>query len=167
MRQGSLVRLGPWAVALGVSAGLVAPGPAAARPTATESTFVVVLECPGVTQRVAPDSTGSFVFKDVPAGACKMSLAPTTATDPAATVASSSPAASPSSSASSVVAPRDAASGMATGKRMHKPMSFKLSLVGESAAAASARADDASSTSVTVTVQERQKELKGHVTLIK
>ena len=163
------------ATVLGLAAAVAAPGAAVTRPVAAPaSACLVVLECPGgVTQQVAPDATGKFVFKDVPAGSCRVSVIPAAPADPAAPVASSSSSSAASTTAASssdrvaVAAPRDAASGMPTGKRMHKPMSFSMVLDQESAAAATATADDSSSKSVTVVVRQRAHELKGHVTLIK
>jgi hypothetical protein len=172
---------------LSLAAAVAAPGTAVTRAAATPaSACLVVLECPnGVTQQVAPDATGQFVFKDVPAGSCRVSVVPANPADPAAPVASasssssarssapspasSSPSSSPSSSSEgvAVAAPRDAATGMATGKRMHKPLSFSMVLDQESAAAATATADDSSSKSVTVVVRQMAHELRGHVTLMK
>ena len=80
------------AAVLGLALTLLAAAPAAARPVAdaasATSACVVVLECPGVTQQVAPDATGNFVFKNVPAGSCRMSVVP------APTVAATAPSSS-------------------------------------------------------------------------
>jgi predicted RecA/RadA family phage recombinase len=122
---------------------------------------MVVLDCDGVKQRTVPDAEGKFVFSDVPQGACTVSAVATVPSEAAA------PQASSAARAGAVTAPRDAASGMATGKRQHKPMSVHVMLDGEPSVARVATADASSRASVSVMVKERRKELTGHVTLIK
>jgi hypothetical protein len=133
--------------ALFLVTGLGAASPAAA-PASSDGACVVVLDCDGVKRSVTPNADGSFVLQGVSSGSCTVAASPaTTEAAPAAT-----------SRSSAVVAPRDAASGLPTGKRQHKPVSCAVTLDG---------APSASSKPVQVSSFGKQKEVRGHVTLIK
>lgn len=135
-------------------------GARAASPAPAAGTCVVVLDCGGVTQKTMPDADGKFVFRDVPAGSCTVSV-----------VETAPPSAGAEASASvkraEVSAPRDAASGMPTGKRQHAPIRYQVTVDAQPGAKQAAAAEDASTDSVHVTVAERRKEFTGHVTLMK
>lgn len=152
------------AAAVGFGAALLATGLGAANPAspAAASACVVVLECPDFMQRVVPEPDGSFVFRDVPSGACKVSVAPAGQPEFVAQPASSS-----SGARNAVVSPRDAASGLPTGKRQHKPMTFTVSIDGLPNASKTQGIDDWSSDPVRVQMRGKAHELRGHVTLIK
>lgn len=122
---------------LGLVAALFASGARAATSTVSAPSatggVVVVLDCAGVTQQAVPDAAGKFVFSNAPQGECTVSAMEK--------------------------APRDAASGLPTGKRMHKPIRYQVTLDGDSSAAADGAAK--------VVARGMGHELKGHVTLIK
>jgi hypothetical protein len=162
MSQGTMGRVWRVAAAFGFAAIWITSARAASSaPSSVPATgaCTVLLDCAGVTQKTVPDSAGKFVFHDMPAGSCTVSVIETT--PPEAALEASS-----SVQRSAVTAPRDAASGMPTGKRQHKPLTFQVALDGVPSTARAA-AEGASSSSVSVVVQERRKELTGHVTLIK
>ena len=143
-------------VSMILAQALLANGAQAASPAVSAGTgtggCVVVLDCGGVTQQAVPDADGRFVFRDAPQGECTVRA-----------VENAAPQA-----ATQVAAPRDAASGMATGKRMHKPVRFQVTLENPPGAArAAAPADLAADGSVRVVARGKGHELKGHVTLIK
>lgn len=145
-------------------AALLATGLGAAKPDAAAPACVVVLECPGSTQSLVPNDDGSFVFQNVPAGACtvRVAHAPSSSTEPASLHAAGS-----SSSRSAVVAPRDAASGLPAGKRQHKPLRFGLTLEGDSPSSASRTAEEWSAQPLHVSSRKGGREVRGHVTLLK
>lgn len=154
-----------WVPALG--AALLVTGLGAASPGAVSEACVVVLECPGSTQSLVPNADGSFVFQNVPAGACTVRVAPAPDSAPAAQPRVAEASQVSSSSRSAVVAPRDAASGLATGKRQHKPMTYGLTLQGESSSSATRSAEEWSAQPLHVSSRKGGRELRGHVTLIK
>lgn len=136
----------------GLAALFAAAGAAAA--DAARGGCVVVLDCPSGTQRVTANADGSFVLRDVPAEACTVAAAPAEAPAP--------------SSKAAVVAPRDAASGLPTGKRQHAPAAAPAGPVCSVAldGAQATRSEDGASLRVSAG-KGSSKELKGHVTLIK
>lgn len=144
--------------ATGAPATHTAPSTATTSAATTSLGCVVVLECSGVTQKTLPDADGKFVFHDVPAGSCTVSAVPTAPPDAGAAASLGKHA--------ELTAPRDAASGMATGKRQHPPR-FQVSIDAGGTADKIAGADDASHNAVHVMVAERRKEFTGHVTLMK
>lgn len=150
MDKGSMARIRR-AAALGLVTASLTTAAGAASSVAAPGACVVVLECPGVTQKVVPDADGKFVFKDAPAGACTVSVVE----------------APPAAERVATAAPRDAASGQASGKRAHRSPAFQVSLDGAPVAARAAAVESSTSGSVSVVLQERRKELTGHVTLIK
>jgi hypothetical protein len=105
---------------------------------------VVVLDCDGVTRKTLANAQGQFTFRDVPAGTCTVRAMDGT-----------------------VMSPRDAASGLPTGKRQHKPMTFVITLDDRVAQERTATVDSAPPDVVSFTNTERRKEFKGHVTLMK
>jgi hypothetical protein len=151
--------------AAGFGTALLATGLGAASPASptASSACVVVLECPSFSQTVVPEADGSFVIRDVPSGACSVRVAEAGQAEFSAQPASSSS----SSSRSAVVSPRDAASGLPTGKRQHKPMTFSLSLDGLPDSSRTQAIDDWSSKPVRVEMRGKAHELRGHVTLMK
>lgn len=166
MNRGSFAKVGLVAVALGVAVGGAMAGTATAG-AATEmakspatvcgaSACEVVLSCGGAVQKTVPNAEGGFTFHDVPAGTCTVSVAEATTQAMSGSTAMSS---------SSAAAPRDAATGMATGKRQHKPMAWQVTM--DELVAVRSTSADAASSAVSVVLPERRKELTGHVTLIK
>lgn len=154
-----------WVPALG--AALLVTGLGAASPAAAPGACVVVLECPGSTQSLVPNADGSFVFQNVPAGACTVRVAPAPSSSSDAQPRAAEAAPVSSSSRSAVVAPRDAASGLPTGKRQHKPLTYSLTLEGESSSSATRSAEEWSAQPLHVSSRKGGREVRGHVTLLK
>jgi hypothetical protein len=145
---------------------LLVTGFGAASPAADPGACVVVLECAGSTLSLVPNEDGSFVFQNVPAGACTVRVAPA----PSSSAAEPAPvdaAGSSSSSRSVVVAPRDAASGLPTGKRQHKPLRYTVTLDGEPSSFATRTAEEWSAQPLHVSSRKGGREIRGHVTLMK
>lgn len=128
---------------LGFALALFATGAQAATSSAVTSATgagacVVVLDCGGVTQQTVADAEGKFVFTNAPQGECTVRAVEN--------------------------ATREAASGLPTGKRTHKPVRFQVTLDREAAATSPAASSDGA---VKVVARGKGHELKGHVTLIK
>ena len=147
----------PALVAVLAATGAAAAEVAAAAAAPTPGACVVVLDCPSGKQSVTANADGSFVLRGVPAEACTVAAAPADA---------AAPAAAPSSK-TAVVAPRDAASGLPTGKRQHKPMAAPAAPMCSITLNGAQATPSADGSSLQVSSDKRRHELTGHVTLIK
>lgn len=150
---------------------LSAPGARSAEQAVVAPAWVVVLEFPdGQKLTAVPDATGKFVFEKVPVGTgtLKVVAAPQKTAGVQAVAGSVKEEIAPPVKEGTVEA-REAGSGMATGKRQHKPMVFKVTLDGAPEAAKTQSMDDwhMKPISVVVGAKSKSKELTGHVTLIK
>ncbi len=180
MKEHTLARLRQGVVVIGLAAAFSVPCTGIARAAAGAGACVVVLECPNGQKLTAiPDAAGKFVFTDVPPGTCRLSVVSPDAKDapPAAaantsrvlpTVNKVTDAAAPAAK-SGVATPRDAASGLATGKRQHQPAVFRITVDDFPTASKTQAFDDWSQSPVSIVVEGkgRRHELTGHVTLMK
>ena len=149
---------------LGLVVALSAPGIGLAAQAAEAPACVVVLEFPGGQKlKAIPDAAGKFVFNNLPAGTGTLSVVAAPLKEAAAGEAVAAPA------TGGPIKAREAGSGMATGKRQHKPMMFQVALDNSPESAKTQALDDWSVKPVSVVIgaASKSKELTGHVTLIK
>ena len=181
MKAHTFWSLRPAAIVLSLAAAVSLPTAGLAGPVQATGAgaCVVVLTCPdGRKLTAVPDAEGKFVVDGVPPGVCRLSVMPADVKDAASPTAAESRVlptvnkvtdAEAPAARSDVTSPRDAATGMASGKRQHKPVVFRITLDDFPTAAKTMALDDWSKTTVSITVDATKKtrELTGHVTLIK